>query len=123
AKNAHIEVTAADLKLNQILQPAASAKAPLSRDLDHLEKQIVFDALERCGGNQGKAAEALGISRRTLLRKLKIYREAEGAAVGTGRPRCPDGWRGRTGKAIMEANLARCRQRYARTCIAGSRRR
>jgi len=83
AKNAHIEVTAADLKLNQILQPAASAKAPLSRDLDHLEKQIVFDALERCGGNQGKAAEALGISRRTLLRKLKIYREAEGAAVGT----------------------------------------
>jgi len=25
-----------------------------------LEKQIVFDTLERCGNNQGKAAEALG---------------------------------------------------------------
>jgi DNA-binding transcriptional ArsR family regulator len=32
--------------------------------------------LEKSGGNQGKAAEALGISRRTLIRKLKIYREA-----------------------------------------------
>jgi transcriptional regulator with PAS, ATPase and Fis domain len=82
AKNAHIEVTAADLKLTQILQPS-NGKAPLSRDLDHLERQIVFDALDRCGGNQGKAAEALGISRRTLLRKLKTYREADGMAVGT----------------------------------------
>ena len=83
AKDAHIEITAADLKLNQAVQPA-SGKAPLSRDLDHLERQIVFDALERCGGNQGKAAEALGISRRTLLRKLKMYRETDNEiAVGT----------------------------------------
>jgi hypothetical protein len=42
-----------------------------------MERQIVFEALERCGGNQGKAAQALGISRRTLLRKLKGYRENE----------------------------------------------
>jgi hypothetical protein len=34
-------------------------------------------ALEKSGGNQGKAAEALGISRRTLIRKLKSYRQAE----------------------------------------------
>ena len=44
----------------------------------------MFDMLDRCGGNQGKAAEALGISRRTLLRKLKAYRENESeTAVGT----------------------------------------
>src|SRR5207237_8050641 len=83
ARNAHLEITAADLKLNQAA-PLNEGKAPLSRDLDQLERQIVFDALERAGGNQGKAAEALGISRRTLLRKLKTYREHESeTAVGS----------------------------------------
>ena len=83
ARNAHLEITAADLKLNQAV-PLNEGKAPLSRDLDQLERQIVFDALERAGGNQGKAAEALGISRRTLLRKLKTYREHESeTAVGS----------------------------------------
>jgi Tfp pilus assembly protein PilZ len=83
ARNAHAEITAADLKLNQAA-PLSEGKAPLSRDLDQLERQIVFDALERAEGNQGKAAEALGISRRTLLRKLKAYREHESeTAVGT----------------------------------------
>ena len=83
ARNAHMEITAADLKLNQAA-PLSEGKAPLNRDLDQLERQIVFDALERAGGNQGKAAEALGISRRTLLRKLKTYREHESeTAVGT----------------------------------------
>src|SRR5262249_27470658 len=37
---------------------------------------MIFQALEKNSGNQGKAAEALGISRRTLLRKLKSYRES-----------------------------------------------
>jgi Mg-chelatase subunit ChlI len=84
ARNAHAEITAADLKLNQAAAPLSDGKAPLSRDLDQLERQIVFDALERVQGNQGKAAEALGISRRTLLRKLKAYREHESeTAVGT----------------------------------------
>ena len=83
ARNAHLEITPADLKLNQAA-PQSEGKAPLNRDLDQLERQIVFDTLERVGGNQGKAAEALGISRRTLLRKLKTYREHESeTAVGT----------------------------------------
>jgi transcriptional regulator with PAS, ATPase and Fis domain len=82
AKNAPVEITAADLKLNKIAQ-TAPGKAPLTRDLDQLEKQIVFDALERCGGHQGKAAQLLGISRRTLLRKLKLYRENNPVAAET----------------------------------------
>ena len=76
ARNAHVEITAADLKLNHAA-PLGEGKAPLNRDLDQLERQIVFDTLERVGGNQGKAAEALGISRRTLLRKLKALRELD----------------------------------------------
>jgi two-component system, response regulator FlrC len=83
ARNAHVEITAEDLKLNKVIQPAGG-KASLSQDLDQLEKQLVFDTLERCGGNQGKAAQALGISRRTLLRKLKLYRETDAEiTVGT----------------------------------------
>jgi transcriptional regulator with PAS, ATPase and Fis domain len=81
AKNAHVEITASDLKLTQATQPGSKA---LNDGLDQLERQIVFDTLERFGNNQGKAAEALGISRRTLLRKLKTYRENENEpAVGT----------------------------------------
>jgi transcriptional regulator with PAS, ATPase and Fis domain len=80
AKSAHVEITAGDLKLNQGTHQSIG-KAPLNRDLDQLERQIVFDTLERCGGNQGKAAQALGISRRTLLRKLKTYRETENETV------------------------------------------
>lgn len=83
AKNASVEITSADLKLNRESAPS-QGKNPLNRDLDQVEKQIVFDMLDKCGGNQGKAAEALGISRRTLLRKLKTYRESESeTAVGT----------------------------------------
>ena len=41
-------------------------------DLEELEKQTILRALTQTGGHQGKAAEQLGISRRTLSRKLKL---------------------------------------------------
>ncbi len=41
--------------------------------LDDVEKDAILRALERCDGHQGHAAEQLGISRRTLSRKLKQY--------------------------------------------------
>jgi transcriptional regulator with GAF, ATPase, and Fis domain len=43
--------------------------------LEQLEKEAIFKALQRTKGHQGQAAELLGISRRTLSRKLKQYRE------------------------------------------------
>jgi two-component system response regulator AtoC len=43
--------------------------APVS--LDALEKRAVLAALERTGGNRTRAAEALGITRKTLLNKLR----------------------------------------------------
>ena len=42
-------------------------------DLERNEKALITRALNECGGNRTKAAEKLGISRRTLLRKLKTY--------------------------------------------------
>ncbi len=43
-------------------------------DLQELERRTIERALRRFGGNRSLAAEALGISRRTLQRKLKEYR-------------------------------------------------
>jgi len=41
--------------------------------LEELEKQAILEALDRMGGNRTKAAEQLGISRRTLHRKIAEY--------------------------------------------------
>lgn len=45
---------------------------PLS-NLDGMERRMILDVLARTNGHQQKAADLLGISRRTLSRKLKIY--------------------------------------------------
>ena len=42
-------------------------------NLDSMEEQMIIKALERTGGHRALAAEQLGISRRTLSRKLKEY--------------------------------------------------
>lgn len=44
-----------------------------SLDLDKNERALIVKALEECDGNRTHAAEKLGISRRTLHRKLKTY--------------------------------------------------
>ena len=50
------------------LHPSPS---PLS--LASSEREQILAALERCGGNKSKAADELGISRRTIHRKLKEW--------------------------------------------------
>ena len=45
----------------------------LPDEVEALERQRILDALAKCGGNQTQAAEMLGISRRTLLRRLDEY--------------------------------------------------
>lgn len=54
-------------------------------DLDSMERVMIERALQTCGGDQGRAADHLGISRRTLSRKLKLYRLEESCrnAVGS----------------------------------------
>ncbi len=49
------------------------AKEPEDLNLDNLERQMLEKALDRNGGNRKKAAQELGISDRTLYRRLKQY--------------------------------------------------
>ncbi len=42
-------------------------------NLENMEEQMIIRALEQTGGHRAQAAEKLGISRRTLSRKLREY--------------------------------------------------
>lgn len=44
---------------------------PVGVPLDQVERMVIERTLVSCGGNRTRAAEQLGISRRTLLRKIK----------------------------------------------------
>jgi two-component system response regulator HydG len=48
------------------------------RTLKEAEVEIIRQTLERTGGNRTRAAKELGISRQTLLNKLKEVKEADG---------------------------------------------
>ncbi|HZJ65531.1 MAG TPA: sigma-54 dependent transcriptional regulator, partial [Kofleriaceae bacterium] len=45
----------------------------LRRQIDDLERERILAALERCGGNQTRAAKLLGMPRRTLVSRLSRY--------------------------------------------------
>ena len=44
-----------------------------TRSLDNIEKEAILATLEASGGNKAEAARRLGITRKTLHNKLKIY--------------------------------------------------
>ncbi len=74
------EIRAEDLNLAPG-GPVASARPELKQQLGGLEEQVIREALEKSGGRQDLAAGLLGISRRTLLRRLKEYRVRANAPV------------------------------------------
>lgn len=63
------ELTPADLPVGI----KAEATPEPGYSLERLEEDTIRRALEQTGGHQQRAADILGISRRTLIRKLKIY--------------------------------------------------
>jgi transcriptional regulator with PAS, ATPase and Fis domain len=60
------------------LEPALQFTSPPvesepNYSLDKLEQEVIYHALEQTDGRRNRAAELLGISRRTLIRRLKLY--------------------------------------------------
>ena len=81
------EIQASDLVF---AQPGPVGVVGLARavanpsNLDGMEKTTILQVLAQTNGHQQKAAELLGISRRTLSRKLKLYgREASRQSCAT----------------------------------------
>ncbi len=82
----HPEIRVSDLPEELVQQAVANgyhraaeppvpdgALNPEELNLDEMERRMIARVLEKTGGHHQKAAELLGISRRTLSRKLKIY--------------------------------------------------
>src|ERR1700733_13860787 len=81
----HPEIQAAQIEAAMSGSPTAqrqSASMPVG-NLDSMEEQMIIRALERSGGHRAQAADQLGISRRTLSRKLKEYNINLTAGEGT----------------------------------------
>jgi DNA-binding NtrC family response regulator len=65
------EITLADLPP---LEPAPPLRDSAESTLDEVEREAILAALHQTSGHHQRAADLLGISRRTLTRKLKLYR-------------------------------------------------
>ena len=69
------EIHVTDLPQELVEGSSGDSIAPESQvDLNAVERSTILRALAMTGGRQGAAAEQLGISRRTLCRKLKQFR-------------------------------------------------
>lgn len=83
------EITADDLLAEISLEKQRKSETALPvTNLEGMEEQMIIRALENTGGHRGLASEQLGISRRTLSRKLREYditcpENDRGRALGT----------------------------------------
>ena len=66
--------------LPESLQAPPRSAATHEVTIEAIEQQAIFRALVQAGGSQDRAAQLLGISRRTLIRRLKGYRATFDAA-------------------------------------------
>ncbi len=69
-------LTAADLKLGPppaVPDPPAALALPAGLSLAHLEREAILQALRRHEGSRTLAAEELGLSTRTIQRKIRDY--------------------------------------------------
>ena len=64
---------APELMRRQALRSPVPIDQPGGSNLDGIERRMIMKVLAQTNGHQQRAAELLGISRRTLSRKLKIY--------------------------------------------------
>jgi DNA-binding NtrC family response regulator len=73
AEGPEIEVSDLPLGGKGVFSPVESSIQDRTDSLDGMERRMILDALAATNGHQQRAADRLGISRRTLSRKLKTY--------------------------------------------------
>ncbi|MEZ4485597.1 MAG: helix-turn-helix domain-containing protein [Syntrophotaleaceae bacterium] len=68
------EITERELPTEIIAHPSTSSStlAPV-RPLKETEAELIRDALQRCNGNKSQAARLLGMSRKTLYKRIADY--------------------------------------------------
>ena len=91
----HIEAGRAEVRpadLLPFLSPNKHAAAatvvsqqPFQGSLGDLERQAIFEVLSKTNGDREETSRQLGISRRTLTRKLQQYEKEDAASPGLGR--------------------------------------
>ena len=67
------EVKAADLGLLQSARAEGGERRLEEMSLEEVERLLIQKALRRFGGNVSQAAEALGLSRSALYRRMQKY--------------------------------------------------
>lgn len=66
-------LTASDVSIGEATKVPGSLSVPEGITLADAEKAILLETLKKCEGNRTISAERLGISRRTIQRKIKDY--------------------------------------------------
>ncbi|MDH5524645.1 MAG: sigma-54 dependent transcriptional regulator [Desulfobulbaceae bacterium] len=76
ARSEYIEVADLPLSVQKVAGEDAPPMASVpGQPLEEVEKAAVLQTLEACGGNKSEAARRLGVTRKTLHKKLKKYGE------------------------------------------------
>jgi two-component system response regulator HydG len=68
------QISSNDPALGSLSKPAGGAE---NLPLEEVEKRSILKALEATGGNKSEAARRLGITRKTLRKKLEKYEQAD----------------------------------------------
>ena len=72
-ENDVIDAEAEVLSPDAVPQTPKQPQAPETQRIEDASRELIQRTLERCGGNRKAAAAQLGISERTLYRKIKEY--------------------------------------------------
>jgi len=64
-------------------QTNSAAPQPFQGNLEDMERQAIFETLAKCSGDRDETSRQLGISRRTLTRKLQQYEREDAADAST----------------------------------------
>ena len=65
------------ITLNELSELQTVTASTISLRNEEMEKQNILDALRQTGNNKSRAAQLLGIDRKTLYNKLKLYHISE----------------------------------------------